>query len=184
LTEVRVLARPRPVCKNIWGEIGDCHVTAAARIVPHPFLGISVSDFRKFKCTHTKKFVSVWDTTHSVTPVAGRIFETKKRVIFLERFFVRGIFCPRTAFSGKKCRSILSNQVISWPKRVLFLETKEHHKKSVLRPASVCGKRNATRSNFSSEKSATGHEFIFWFVDEFNDDACSQSLLESMMSNA
>jgi len=54
----RVLARPRPVCKNIWREIGDCHVTAAARIVPHPFLGISVSDFRKFKCTrlyHTQK---------------------------------------------------------------------------------------------------------------------------------
>ena len=47
----RVLARPRPVCKNIWREIGDCHVTAAARIVPHPFLGISVSGFRKFKCT-------------------------------------------------------------------------------------------------------------------------------------
>ena len=26
------------------------------RIVPHPFLGISVSDFRKFKCTTHKKF--------------------------------------------------------------------------------------------------------------------------------
>jgi len=38
------------------GEIGDCHVTAAARVVPHPFLGISVSDFRKFKCTTHKKF--------------------------------------------------------------------------------------------------------------------------------
>ena len=52
----RVLARPRPVCKNIWGEIGDSHVTAAARIVPHPFLGISVSHFRKFKCTTRKNF--------------------------------------------------------------------------------------------------------------------------------
>ena len=52
----RVLARPRPVCKNIWGEIGDCQVTATARIVPYPFLGISVSDFRKFKCTTHKNF--------------------------------------------------------------------------------------------------------------------------------
>jgi len=35
----RVLARPRPVCKNIWGEIGDCHVTTPSRrrrrVVPH-----------------------------------------------------------------------------------------------------------------------------------------------------
>ena len=38
------------------GEIGDYHVTGAARIVPHPFLGISVSDFRKFKCTTHKNF--------------------------------------------------------------------------------------------------------------------------------
>jgi len=33
------LARPRPVCKNIWGEIGDCQVTATSRrwrrVVPH-----------------------------------------------------------------------------------------------------------------------------------------------------
>jgi len=38
------------------GEIWDCHVTAAARIVPHPFLGISVSDVQKFKGTTRKKF--------------------------------------------------------------------------------------------------------------------------------
>ena len=71
----RVMARPRPVCKNIWGEIGDWHVTAAARIVPHPYLGISVSDFRKFKCTTPKNFLeyvlsqiflSVWCPTHSL----------------------------------------------------------------------------------------------------------------------
>ena len=37
------------------GEIGYCHVIAAARIVPLPFLGISVSDLRKFKCTTHKK---------------------------------------------------------------------------------------------------------------------------------
>jgi len=30
--------------------------TSPARIVPHPFLGISVSDFRKFKCTTHKIF--------------------------------------------------------------------------------------------------------------------------------
>jgi len=30
------------------GGVWYCHVTAAARIVPRPFLGISVSDFRKF----------------------------------------------------------------------------------------------------------------------------------------
>jgi len=52
----RVLARPRPVCNNILGEIGDFHVTSSARIVPLQFLGIAVSDFRKFRCTTHKKF--------------------------------------------------------------------------------------------------------------------------------
>ena len=33
---------------------------------------------------------------------------------FLESFFRERNYCPRTALSGKKCRSILSNQVISW----------------------------------------------------------------------
>jgi len=42
----------RPTSHQIW----YCHVTAASRIVPHPFLGISVSDFRKFKCTTHKNF--------------------------------------------------------------------------------------------------------------------------------
>ena len=49
-----------------------------------------------------------------LTPVAGRIFEAKIERYFLERFFRERNFCPRTTFSGKKCRSILSNQVISW----------------------------------------------------------------------
>ena len=38
-TSWRVLTRPRPVYNNIWGEIGDRHVTAPSsrrrRVVPH-----------------------------------------------------------------------------------------------------------------------------------------------------
>ena len=49
-TSTRHLSQP-PV-----GGDWDCHVTAAARIVPHPFLGISLSDFRKLKCTTHKIF--------------------------------------------------------------------------------------------------------------------------------
>ena len=63
----RVLTRPRPDCKNIWGEIEDCHVTAAARIVPHPFLEISVSDSENSSVPHTNFFVSVWYPTHSLS---------------------------------------------------------------------------------------------------------------------
>jgi hypothetical protein len=37
----------------------------------------------------------------SMTPVAGRIFETKNRAIFLERFFGRGIFA-QNSFLGQK----------------------------------------------------------------------------------
>jgi len=33
---------------------------------------------------------------------------------FLESFFRERNYCPRIAFSDQKCRSILSNQVISW----------------------------------------------------------------------
>jgi len=36
LAEVACIG-PRPVCKNILGGVGDCHVTAAARIFPLPF---------------------------------------------------------------------------------------------------------------------------------------------------
>ena len=80
----RVLARPRPVCKNIWGEIGDCHVTAAARIVPHPFLGISVSDFRKFNCT-THNFFQEFVVSHTLLECVGNAtrrcrFETQVRI--------------------------------------------------------------------------------------------------------
>ena len=48
----------------------ECHVTSAARIVLHPFLEISVSDFRKFRCTTHKNFrecQSVWYPTHSLS---------------------------------------------------------------------------------------------------------------------
>ena len=81
----------------------------------------------------------------SMTPVAGPIFETKNRAIFLERFFGRGITAreqlSRAAFSGNKSCSILSHPVMSrygsravvahsggklLPERVRFLETKEH----------------------------------------------------------
>jgi len=37
----------------------------------------------------------------TLTPVAGRIFETKIRAIFLERFFGRGIFA-QNSFLGQK----------------------------------------------------------------------------------
>jgi len=36
-----------------------------------------------------------------LTPVAGRIFETKNRAVFLERFFGRGIFA-QNSFLGQK----------------------------------------------------------------------------------
>jgi len=41
-------------------------------------------------------------------------FWGKNRAIFSGELFSGEEFLPRTAFSGKKCRSILSNQVISW----------------------------------------------------------------------
>ena len=47
------------------------------------------------------------------SPVAGPLFEAKIERYFLESFFRERNYCSRTAFSGKKCRSILSNQVIS-----------------------------------------------------------------------
>jgi len=50
----------------------------------------------------------------SVTPVAGLIFWGKNRAIFSGELFSGEEFLPRTAFPGKKCRSICSNQVISW----------------------------------------------------------------------
>jgi len=49
-------ASTRQLSQPLSGEIGDRRVTAAARIVPQPFLGISVSVFPKFKCTTHKNF--------------------------------------------------------------------------------------------------------------------------------
>ena len=49
-----------------------------------------------------------------ITPVAGQIFEAKIERYFLDSFFRERNYCPRTDFSGKKCRSILRNQVIPW----------------------------------------------------------------------
>jgi len=54
-----------------------------------------------------------WSEEKFLTPVAGPIFEAKIERYFLESFFLERNYCPRTAFSDKKCRSILSNQVIS-----------------------------------------------------------------------
>ena len=48
-----------------------------------------------------------------LTPVAGLLLRQKSSDIFLRAFFGRGIFA-QNSFSVKKCRSILSNQVISW----------------------------------------------------------------------
>ena len=53
---------PQPTSRR---GIGDCHGTAAALIVPHPFLGISVSDFRTFKCT-THKFFRECVVSHTL----------------------------------------------------------------------------------------------------------------------
>ena len=58
--------------------------------------------------------MNFWSGNCSINACQQDGFWDKKSSDFSGEIFRERIFCPRTAFSGKKCRSILSNQVISW----------------------------------------------------------------------
>ena len=60
------------------------------------------------------RFFPTWKNRFQRINNAGSRAWGKNRAIFSGELFSGREFLPSTAFSGKKCRSILSNQVISW----------------------------------------------------------------------
>ena len=64
--------------------------------------------------THKHKLINKLSITWIHYAGSRTDFWGKNRAIFSGELFSGEEFLPRTAFSGKKCRSILSNQVISW----------------------------------------------------------------------
>ena len=90
-------------------------------------------------------------------PQAGRIFETKNRAIFLERFFGRGIFA-QNSFLGQKCRSIVSNAgtTKNGPQRLSVWQKIHELKKTKKSLFRLTGKRRGKMGGLQSKDGEEG----------------------------